>query len=221
MGQFHARLKQSKHVRRKGRMPIMRFVKHAVVALLAAGTLGAGALRAQPYPARDITFIVAFAPGGVADTLARLVGKGLGEKLGRTVVVENRGGAGGNIAAASRRARGAGRLHAAGHHHGGGDQRDAAPEQGFCRERSQAGRHCRVVAGSLRHRPEQSGRQPRRIPRKTRKARASPSPRPASAAARTSRPNISSRRSPRSTPCTCRSRAARRRSPRPSATRSI
>ena len=79
----------------------MRFVKHAVVALLAVGTLGTGALRAQPYPARDITFIVAFAPGGVADTLARLVGKGLGEKLGRTVVVENRGGAGGNIAAAS------------------------------------------------------------------------------------------------------------------------
>jgi tripartite-type tricarboxylate transporter receptor subunit TctC len=101
MGQFHARLKQSKHVRRKGKMPIMRFFKHAVVALLAVGPLGTGALRAQPYPARDITFIVAFAPGGVADTLARLVGKGLGEKLGRTVVVENRGGAGGNIAAAS------------------------------------------------------------------------------------------------------------------------
>jgi tripartite-type tricarboxylate transporter receptor subunit TctC len=55
----------------------------------------------QTYPARDINFIVAFAPGGVADTLARLVGKGLGEKLGRTVVVENRGGAGGNIAAAA------------------------------------------------------------------------------------------------------------------------
>ena len=79
----------------------MRFVKYAVVALLALGTLNIGAARAQPYPARDITFVVAFAPGGVADTLARLVGKGLGEKLGRTVVVENRGGAGGNIAAAS------------------------------------------------------------------------------------------------------------------------
>src|SRR5450759_2088832 len=59
------------------------------------------AASAQPYPARDITFIVAFAPGGVADTLARFVGKGLGERLGRKVVVENRGGAGGNIAAAT------------------------------------------------------------------------------------------------------------------------
>ena len=74
MGQFPARLEQSKHVRRKRRMPIMRFVKHAVVALLSVGTLGTGTLRAQPYPARDIKFIVAFAPGGVADTLARLVG---------------------------------------------------------------------------------------------------------------------------------------------------
>jgi len=79
----------------------MRFVKYAVIALFAATMVNTGAARAQPYPARDITFVVAFAPGGVADTLARLVGKGLGEKLGRTVVVENRGGAGGNIAAAS------------------------------------------------------------------------------------------------------------------------
>src|SRR3974377_2496988 len=54
---------------------------------------------AQQYPSRQITFIVAFAPGGVADTLARLTGKGLGERLQQTVVVANRGGAGGNIAA--------------------------------------------------------------------------------------------------------------------------
>ena len=55
---------------------------------------------AQKYPERDVTFVVAFAPGGVADTLARLVGQGLGAKLGHAVIVENRGGAGGNIAAA-------------------------------------------------------------------------------------------------------------------------
>jgi len=56
---------------------------------------------AQTYPTRDITCIVAFAPGGVADTIARLLAQGLGPKLGRTVVVENRGGAGGNIAASA------------------------------------------------------------------------------------------------------------------------
>ena len=55
---------------------------------------------AQTYPASKITLIVAFAPGGVADTLARLIGQGLNERLRQSVVVENRGGAGGNIAAA-------------------------------------------------------------------------------------------------------------------------
>lgn len=81
-------------------MPLVRAFKYAVIAI-AACSCALGTAAAQPYPARDITFIVAFAPGGIADTLARLVGKGLGEKLGRTVVVENRGGAGGNIAAAA------------------------------------------------------------------------------------------------------------------------
>ena len=79
-------------------MPFKRIFKYAVIALAVLGACEAGA---QTYPARDITFVVAFAPGGVADTLARFVGKGLSERLGRTVVVENRGGAGGNIAAAA------------------------------------------------------------------------------------------------------------------------
>ena len=71
-------------------MPNWRVFKHVVIALAAlGGALGVHAASAQPYPARDITFTVAFAPGGVADTLARFVGKGLGERLGRTVVVEN------------------------------------------------------------------------------------------------------------------------------------
>ncbi len=54
---------------------------------------------AQTYPANKITMIVAFAPGGIADTLARLIGQGLSDRLHQSVVVENRGGAGGNIAA--------------------------------------------------------------------------------------------------------------------------
>jgi tripartite-type tricarboxylate transporter receptor subunit TctC len=82
-------------------MRIARGLKHAIIALaVLGGALAAREAGAQAYPARDITFVVAFAPGGVADTLARFVGKCLGEKLGRTVIVENRGGAGGNIAAA-------------------------------------------------------------------------------------------------------------------------
>ena len=58
------------------------------------------AVRAQDYPARPITVIVGFAAGGFADSLARLVGGKLTERLGQNVVIENRGGASGNIAAA-------------------------------------------------------------------------------------------------------------------------
>ena len=54
---------------------------------------------AQTYPAQNVTMIVAFAPGGIADVVARLVGQKLSERLGQTVVIENRGGAGGNLAA--------------------------------------------------------------------------------------------------------------------------
>jgi tripartite-type tricarboxylate transporter receptor subunit TctC len=56
---------------------------------------------ADPYPASKITMVVAFAPGGVADTVARFIAQGLSERLRQNVVVENRGGAGGNIAAAA------------------------------------------------------------------------------------------------------------------------
>jgi tripartite-type tricarboxylate transporter receptor subunit TctC len=56
---------------------------------------------AQAYPTQNITLQVAFAAGGIADVVARLVGQKLTERFGQTVVVENRGGAGGNLAAKS------------------------------------------------------------------------------------------------------------------------
>src|SRR3989442_13408056 len=49
----------------------------------------------QQYPARPIRFIVTFPPGGTVDITARIVQPRLSESLGQTVVIENRGGAGG------------------------------------------------------------------------------------------------------------------------------
>ena len=54
---------------------------------------------AQTYPTQNITVIVAFPAGGLADIIARLVSSKLEARLKHSVVVENRGGAGGNIAA--------------------------------------------------------------------------------------------------------------------------
>ena len=50
-------------------------------------------------PTRPVTLTVGFAPGGGTDTAARIVAKKLGENIGQSVVVENKAGAGGNIAA--------------------------------------------------------------------------------------------------------------------------
>jgi tripartite-type tricarboxylate transporter receptor subunit TctC len=71
-------------------------------AMVAVGVALAGVpVAAQDYPGRPITVMVAFPAGGYADSFARILGDRLGEKLHQSVVVENRGGAGGNIGAAS------------------------------------------------------------------------------------------------------------------------
>lgn len=54
---------------------------------------------AAEYPTRPVTLIVAFTPGGPSDLLARIVGKKLEQILGQPFVIENRPGAGGNLAA--------------------------------------------------------------------------------------------------------------------------
>jgi len=54
--------------------------------------------RAQAYPSRPVHLIAGFPPGGVVDVFARLIGQWLSERLGQQFVIENRAGAGGNLA---------------------------------------------------------------------------------------------------------------------------
>jgi tripartite-type tricarboxylate transporter receptor subunit TctC len=58
-----------------------------------------GEAYAQPYPVKPIRFIVPWPPGGGADIMSRLVNQPLGDALGQQVVIDNRGGAAGNIGA--------------------------------------------------------------------------------------------------------------------------
>lgn len=68
------------------------------IGIVLTAVLGVSA-QAQEYPVRPIRFIVSYPPGGPADILARSLAQKLGEGLGQQVLVDNRGGANGNIGA--------------------------------------------------------------------------------------------------------------------------
>jgi len=75
-------------------MSFRKIIALAICALFAA------AVQAQSWPQKPVRFIVPFPPGGATDISARMVGQRLGEIWGQTVVIENRGGAGGGVGAA-------------------------------------------------------------------------------------------------------------------------
>ena len=75
----------------------MKLFGALVAAALAATTFNA---QAQTYPDRAIKIIVPFAAGGAVDSLARIVGAKMQDSMKQPVIIENRPGAGGNLAAA-------------------------------------------------------------------------------------------------------------------------
>ncbi len=74
--------------------PMLRLLAATALGLLIAGSVSAQAV----FPNRPVTMVVGFAPGGGTDIASRIIAKKLSENLGQSVVVENRAGAGGNIA---------------------------------------------------------------------------------------------------------------------------
>ena len=73
---------------------MISLVRSLVVVAIAAAGLSA---YAQPYPAKPVRFVVPFVPGGPTDIQGRMLGEKLGQRLGQQVIIDNRGGAGGNI----------------------------------------------------------------------------------------------------------------------------
>lgn len=73
-------------------------MKQTLLALLLALTPLAAAAQ-QSFPSRPVRLIVPYPPGGNVDITARIIGPTLGESLGQTIVVDNRGGGGGNVGA--------------------------------------------------------------------------------------------------------------------------
>lgn len=69
--------------------------------LSAAATMAASSAGAQGWPAKTVTIVVPAAPGGPSDILGRVLGEKLRERFGQPFIIENRGGAGGNLGAAA------------------------------------------------------------------------------------------------------------------------
>ena len=77
----------------------MRKLQYSSVFLLLSGLLAATPAHADDYPSRPVHIMVGFIPGAAADITARVLGNGLGKLLGQQFVVENKPGAGSNLAA--------------------------------------------------------------------------------------------------------------------------
>ncbi len=78
----------------------MNFQRRQLLKTSAALVAIPGFAIAQTFPAKPIKLVVPFPPGGLIDTMARLISTKLGQELGQAVVIDNKPGAGGNLGAA-------------------------------------------------------------------------------------------------------------------------
>src|SRR6185503_16129692 len=91
---------QERHRPRESRRTTQpRMIRTASCLLLLLASCFLGAARAPAFPARAVSLIVPYAPGGLPDTIARTVGQKLSERWGQPVVIENRPGGNGVVAA--------------------------------------------------------------------------------------------------------------------------
>jgi tripartite-type tricarboxylate transporter receptor subunit TctC len=79
------------------KLPRRKFL-HLAASVVAVPVLS-GIARAQAYPTRPVRWIIGFPPGSAPDLLARMLAQGLSERLGQQFIIDNRPGAGSNIAA--------------------------------------------------------------------------------------------------------------------------
>jgi len=68
-----------------------------LLSIALAPPLSAAVAAADAYPSKPVRLIIAFAPGGSTDIVARMIGAKLSERLGKQVIPDNRGGGGGTI----------------------------------------------------------------------------------------------------------------------------
>src|SRR5712692_3231217 len=76
------------------------FIRSAAIVLALVASGQPSPAPAQDYPTRAVTMIVPWAPGGAVDTVARVISPKVSERLGKPVVIENRGGAGSTLGTA-------------------------------------------------------------------------------------------------------------------------
>lgn len=75
----------------------MKLTRRTFALATSLSALTGSALAQEKWPARPITYIVPFPAGGTTDVLGRLIGQKLGAALGTTIVIDNKGGAGGSL----------------------------------------------------------------------------------------------------------------------------